>query len=248
MKGVCSEDANLLSAHALSALDVYLKSLALSCDDDAALKSAQICAEAVSHLERCVLHERKVAMFVEAGDARALPPGWKSADLRGLAEFLLEHCVRSQATEYRRRCLELLVAVDAALVKEGKAFVASVLKQKGAEHFARRFEAGVTPLLSMESAETTARNALSRAWMNSLLAALDCYVVFIEKALLRVEEVFSDELRSKSVLFDACRFFVENLALKDCEGDGSVFTPKEIALYNRCAQLRGALKEERVAG
>lgn len=42
---------------------------------------------------------------------------WKTADLAGFAEYLLDYCVGQPHFAYRKKCLELFVAINEALSK-----------------------------------------------------------------------------------------------------------------------------------
>ncbi|KAM6216536.1 DNA-dependent protein kinase catalytic subunit isoform 2-T2 [Rhynchocyon petersi] len=242
------EEEPLVEQFVLEALVIYLESLALAHADEKSLGTVQQCCSAIDHLRRIIEKKHET---LNVARRRRLPRGFppsSSLSLQDLVRWLLTHCGRPQA-ECRHKSMELFYKFVPLLPgnRSPSMWLNDVIKKEGISFLILQFEGGgscdkpsgilAQPTLSCLPGLFSLRVTLQ--WMDTLLAALECYNTFIRENTIEILEVLGTGAQSS--LLKAVAFFLETLATCDITAaehcfasgtTGDVASPQEVEGYN----------------
>ncbi|KAI6646753.1 DNA-dependent protein kinase catalytic subunit [Oopsacas minuta] len=247
---VFREEAVLVNIFTIETLITYLSSLRQSHRDSEFLGIQTEIQKVISHLER-IIHAKRT-QFNQVSKDRKTPKGLKVATLHGIVSFALSN-VGSTETAFRESCMHLFCEFS-PLVSDSKTPVEWVEKEiieneKGIGYFTTRFERGGSDSRGILKNSVLKGTQFSlravEIWLESLIAALDCYCWIFKKKLFTPTQLFTAKTEPNSMLFESIGFFCSSLAFSDivacttCFESTSTtsFTPRETDLFNNLRSL-----------
>ncbi|XP_043921659.1 DNA-dependent protein kinase catalytic subunit [Protopterus annectens] len=250
------EESSLVEQFVFEALVVYLESLALAHHDEKSLGTVQQCCDAIDHLKRIIKQKAPVLnKSTKVRIPRGFPPD-KQVCLSVMVMWLLLQCGRPQ-TECRHKSMDLFYTFVPLLPgnKSPSMWLDDVLKKQGISFLISKFEnagssesrlSGILahPTLHDLQEPFTLRAVIQ--WMDMLLAALDCYNMFMGLHLVKPNTVLGTKV--KSGFLKAINFFLSELAMNDitaaeqcfsAPSKSTSFSPREKEDYNysKCSIL-----------
>jgi DNA-dependent protein kinase catalytic subunit len=256
---VFREEESLVDMFVIEVLVVLIHSLKMAHRDEKALGTQDQCVTAIGHVTR-VIRVKSALLNKTNNKKRRIPKGLNAADLFSVVRWLLTQC-GSPETACRAQCRGLFTQLAPLIPKTPSAstWIRRTVESEGGQYFITRFEKGGHMKGGIQSHPTLGGKVFSLsdscAWLEFLLAALDCYNWTLEEQLLSPREVFllapSKQSEKPSSLFTSLEQFLSRLALSGVEGASRCFdsahavvhTPREVASYTatKCSVLLALL-------
>ena len=245
---VFREEDTLVNVFTVEILVTYLYSLKQSHRDSISLGIQTEIQKVVSHLERII--QAKRVLFNQVSKERKTPKGLRLATLQGIVSFAFSH-VGATETAFRETCMHLFYELSPLIpeIRTPGDWIEKAV-EKGIGYFTTRFERGGSDLRGILKNPVLKGTQFSlravETWLESLIAAIDCYCWVFKRELFSPTQLFTAKTEPNSMLFESVGFFCSSLAFTDIVDSTkcfdstliSSFTPKETEMYD---QLRSSV-------